>query len=459
MNRKVNVVNSPAESNPTSRPLNVFDQCMLSIDHTLKIMGNPGFETLTLLWFEERIDVPRLKTELQALRDRHPILASRLRVHWWKPRHWNWESDEPIPLHVGSLADSDEGTVFQTAADILSQGRNLQDESSLSFHLLNLPDGSDVLFMKMNHALIDQPSGNLLLWELSQLYGENQLPAPGPIRDRMAEYRQRFSWKERLKAVRRVFPTLVRDRWQPRNYRAKMLPTQQLQKSESPARLKIVSRRLDAETVNRMERYSRQLLRLPSISMTLLGSLFPTFADMVKNPQPNDLFQTGIGVELAPQKPDQFHPQNVSSVLRLGLRREEMAVRSRLVELLNQQLYQQLKSQHDLGLVEANSLFYHSYPMIKRVAGQTIRWVYSYFYAYFAFPEELSHQFGGMALRTACYLGPAWSPPGMTVIATKIREEIHLTLTYVKQLVTDEQAAEFLDGTIADLLQQMSNED
>lgn len=433
------------------RPLNAFDQSMLSINITQQQDGNAGFETLAQLWLETRLEVSRLRLALDQLTTRHPVLTAHLTRAWNGIWRWDWSAGGSLKIEEQTLPDATESAVLTAAGELLSRPRNLRTEAPLNFHLLHLSDGSDVLLMHFNHVLIDLQSASLLLQELNGLLsGEAPLPA-APFIDRIAEHRRRFPRSQRWRAFRRILPEYVKDRWSPRDTWPRMIPSGQLPRSEFPARMKIIARELPATELQDLQQYARKASRLPSLSMCILGGVFAAVGDQVPGIQPTDLLRTCIGVDVTQQTLKTFQPQNVCSILRVELTREQSLDRTERVMRLNEQMHQTLRDQIDLGIIESSSLFYYCFPMVKREAGQMIRWAFSFWYAHTTAPPGLQDRFAGIPLRQFQYISPAWSPLGVAVLATQANDRLRFVLTYVEQQISAAQAQTLLDGILAEL--------
>ncbi len=434
------------------RRLNAFDQCMYSAQDNLQALGNPGFETIALLWLEGRLDTELLRDQVQALTARHPVLRSRLVRDWKGTFYWQTDEDIQVGVHEEALNEASEEAIQRAAERILSRRRDLFREPGVTFHLLHLPDGSDVLMMLWNHSLFDERSARLTLQELNKLLTGEPLPAPGAPHDLIEAHRQRFSRRIRWTAFRKALPDYIWDRWAKRCRWPRQIPRIPQRQKISNVQLRLLTRRLSKEDSQSLLDYCRKVTRFPSTSMTLLGGVFKSFADTLHYPHADDLFRTGVGVEVGRQTSDNFHPQNSSSVLRVHLTRDEVHDRKQRVERLVERLHGVLREKRDLGILESNTLFYWCYPLVRRVTSQMIRWAFSFWYAYFAVPRSYSESFGGIPVQMATYYCAAWSPSGLTMLITQYRDQLQFLVTYVENVVPADDAQSFLDGTVHELL-------
>ncbi|MCG6156499.1 condensation domain-containing protein [Rubinisphaera margarita] len=425
---------------------------MYSAQDNLQALGNPGFETIALVWLERRLDPTQLREQVAVLTTRHPVLKSRLVRDWKGTISWQDDPELQVTVREETLTEASEEAIQRAGETILSRPRDLFREPGLSFHLLHLPDGSDVLMMLLNHSLVDERSARLILQELNHLLTGDPLPEPGEPHDLIESHRQRFSRRIRWTAFKKALPDYIQDRWAKRARWPRQMPrTPQRQKLQN-VQLRLLSRRLNEEESALLLAYSRKVTRFPSTSMTLLGGVFQAFADTLHYPHADDLFRTGVGVEVGRQTADNFHPQNGSSVLRVHLSRNEVHNRKRRVELLVERLHGVLREKRDLGILESNSIFYWCYPLVRRVTSQMIRWAFSFWYAYFAVPRDYSETFGGVPVRMATYYCAAWSPSGLTMLITQFRDQLQFLVTYVENVVPAADAQAFLDRTVEELL-------
>lgn len=425
---------------------------MYSAQDNLQALGNPGFETIALLWLENRVDPQHLREQVEKLTTRHPVLRSRLVRDWKGTLYWEPRADLRVGVYEETLAEAGEQAIQRSAEIILSRPRNLFEEPGVSFHLLHLPDGSDVLMMLLNHSLVDERSARLTLQELNHLLAGDPLPTPGEPHDLIEAHRRKFSRTVRWTAFRKALPDYIWDRWAKRAKWPRQMPrTPQRQKLEN-VQLRLLTRRLSKEDSRILLDYCRRVTRFPSTSMTLLGGVFKAFADTLHYPHVDDLFRTGVGVEVGRQSSENFHPQNGSSVLRVHLTRNEVNDRKQRVELLVERLHGVLREKRDLGILESNSLFYWCYPLVRRVTSQMIRWAFSFWYAYFNVPRDYSETFGGIPVRMAAYYCAAWSPSGLTMLITQFRDQLQFSVTYVENVVPAADAQSFLEGTVNELL-------
>ena len=60
------------------QPLNGLDVALRCIDHSIRGMGYPGFETQMLVWLKGRCAAASLRRAIVRLGRRHPVITARL---------------------------------------------------------------------------------------------------------------------------------------------------------------------------------------------------------------------------------------------------------------------------------------------------------------------------------------------------------------------------------------------
>jgi hypothetical protein len=141
---------------------------------------------------------------------------------------------------------------------------------------------------------------------------------------------------------------------------------------------------------------------------------------------------------------------NWTSLVPIGVQREDLADREALWRLLSGQLRERLASQTDLGLLGLAALFgrqpRHSLWAIELF----LRYAFSLWYAYFG-ALTLGEWFGGAGIEEVFSVGPCWAPTGLTLLANQHRGRLLLAATYVPEAVPEPQVNAFLDLLLADL--------
>src|SRR5262249_32377494 len=88
---------------------------------------------------------------------------------------------------------------------------------------------------------------------------------------------------------------------------------------------------------------------------------------------------------------------------------------------------------------------------IRWVVDAFLRYAFSLWYAYFGALDAIGDRFCGAPVADVFYVGPAWSPVGLTLLANQFRGRLLLQATYVPELVPPALAETFLDAVVSDL--------
>jgi hypothetical protein len=114
-------------------------------------------------------------------------------------------------------------------------------------------------------------------------------------------------------------------------------------------------------------------------------------------------------------------------------------------------LRDQLASEVDLGLLQLMRVLARRPHQMDWAVDHCLAHGFSLWYAYFGSLDEIGREFLGVPIENASYIGPCWSPIGVTLLAQEFQGRLGLQLTYLPELVSDEDANRFLARTCADL--------
>jgi hypothetical protein len=105
----------------------------------------------------------------------------------------------------------------------------------------------------------------------------------------------------------------------------------------------------------------------------------------------------------------------------------------------------------DWGVLRLANAFHRKPRHIRWVVEHLLRWTYSLWYAYFGSLNSVGRQFCGIDIEKVCYVGPTWSPLGVSLLANQFQGRLHFQATYDSDLVAEPLAQAFLDAILADL--------
>ena len=378
------------------------------------------------------------------------MLTAKLRRHWTGHR-WDWQSAEP--LSCKRLTCSDDSMLRETLVEILNESRDLSEQPGISFYLIDIAGQRDVFVTRVNHTLVDHLSSQLVFRELKQILDGDADSAVKPVTNLAEKYRKSFSLVQRVMSFlprlpATLFPGSTADSVAPGTLRCDR------QSKASPPQ-SVVVRQLTAEETTAALVRARKLSRMPSTSMAVLTSAIRVFSRFAKRKTSNDVFRVGLGSEAIQQSLDEFHPQNLSTVIRLSLKENELENPAHCVKRLNNQLRTSLKTRSELAFLELISEYRWCYPLVRLIAGRIALHTFSFFYAFFRVTEKDYEEFAGLPVKHLSFFGPAWHPLGMTLLVTHFRDHIELTLTYLPDHLSAQDAERYCDEVIRELTGQI----
>jgi hypothetical protein len=436
---------------------------MLSTDRVLRAIGQPDFETQTLVWLDRRVDRERLERGLARFARRHPLIGARLDDARAAAPFWRVPAEARATLREKNLETADEAAVHDCAARLLATPPDPAEADPLRFHLLHLPDGRDVFLMQYTHVLTDNNAALRIVREIDRLAnaaaGELDQPqadagTSSADVDPVAEYLGRHSRWRRLRAALRVLDLRFR------SYRGGAVtltgqkpPAAPPQRS-GPIAFSMSARTLSADDTARLATRSAEICGLPNVSMALLAATFRAIGRHTCEPasRGRSLF-AGIGVNLGPATAQTLKFQNLMSIVPLRAGWQDLDDYESLVRMLREQFRERLERSADLGLVEL-ARFVSTRP---RLADASVRRVmlggYSLWYAYFGSLDAAGTEFCGTNIDNVYFTAPTWPPMGLTLLGTQFRGRLRLQSISLPDLVpatTTEAVLEMITGDLTE---------
>jgi hypothetical protein len=446
--------------------LSVTDQAMLNVDRAVRAVGGAGFETQVFVWLSGRADAAGLCSALARLGERYPIVTARL-VEQEASSFWQFRGEARCTLQEIELKSAEPQAVLDHAAGLYVACNDPTETDPLRCHLLHRPDGRDVFLLQYNHALMDNGATVLLLREIDRL---RLSPSPSPS---SSSSRDRFGLPPGAdapgsgEAPPQQWPDLVRAylrRWPAASKReasrqAAVWPrlvgggvAMLGRPTAEPAQVRFAVRRLDEEQTRALRDRAIHVCGFPSLSMALVASAFRAVADL--SPQrragSHNLI-VGIGVDLGLRGEQGPIFQNLTSLLPLRARSEDLADRDGLLRQLTGQLRERLENRFDLGTLRAVGRLNRRPHQLRYLVEMTLRLGFSLWYAYFGSADGIGDRFAGATIEDVYCTGPSWPPVGLTLLANQFRGRLGLQVTYVPASVPEALANAFLDEVIGDL--------
>jgi hypothetical protein len=161
-------------------------------------------------------------------------------------------------------------------------------------------------------------------------------------------------------------------------------------------------------------------------------------------------YVAGIGLDLNVRGNGQALLQNMASVVPITARPGDLADHDLLVRALSRQVRDRLESKIDLGVLRLARVFQRRPRHIHWVLEHMLRWSYSLWYAYFGTLDAV-RKLCDVPVEQVYYVGPTWSPIGLSLLANQYRGRLLLQATYDPELIAPPLAEQMLDTISADL--------
>jgi hypothetical protein len=436
---------------PDRQPLNPLDVAMHCVDRSIRGMGYPGFQTQMLVWLTGRIDIASLRRGIVRLARRHPAITARL-VEGSSAdsrSYWEFRPDAEAALQEVHLPSADASEVLACAAELQSAASDPAMSEPLRFHVLHRPGGRDVLAMQYSHILMDNSAAGLVLRDLERLSAplEQTDDPPSCVSTQVLNrHVRRFPHADRRAAALRAIELQAHSL----RGRASILGTGEEDKPRR-AKLQIATRWLASDVVRAIHNRTVALCGFPNISMAILASVFRAIRELGGDRNVGRNYIAGIGLDLNLRRGRQPPLQNLLSIVPIIARPEQLDNQQQLVQILSRQMRERLESKFDLGVLRLATVFQRRPRHIRWVAEHLLRWGYSLWYAYFGSSDSLGHRLWNLDVEKICYVGPTWSPMGISLLANQFRGQLFFQATYDPDLVSEPLANEFLDRVLSGL--------
>jgi hypothetical protein len=429
--------------------LNPLDVAIRCADRSIRGMGYPGFQTQMLIWLSSRAPRAGIGQALARLSHRRPVVTARLVEDGAEAARPYWKfQDTSAALHEIELPDAAPQSVFDCAAKLLSESHDLTADVPLRFHLLRRPSGPDVFLMQYSHVLMDKSATLQLLREIDALYHGQGVAAPqfepGSALYRWLMHRSPAQRRAAARAAVELQGRTLRGR-------AAILGTGEEDKPRQAA-LQITARELDRQRVRAIHDRSQAVCGLPNLSMTILAAAFRAIRQLGPHERNADRnYIAGIGLDMKLHRDDRALLQNLLSVVPIFARPEELTDRDSLVRSLSEQMRERLRSNVDWGVLRLVNAYHRQPRRIQWVVEHLLRWTYSLWYAYFGPLDAIGQRFCDCPIDKVQYLGPTWSPLGLSLLANQFQGRLLMQATYDPELIDGRLAETFLDVVVNDL--------
>jgi hypothetical protein len=418
---------------------------MRAVDLGLRAMGYPGFETQLILWLSGSIDATQLEESLSRLAVVEPLIVSRLQHESNGVPGWRADGNRP-ELSLATLDDDTTDSVFEYAAEQLGRPADPAQHEPIRFHLIRRPQFGDVFLMQYNHTLLDNRGSVGIVKKIGRLARGDEISASHDRGDATRRYLLRYPFARRRAAAKRALDAW----WQCIRGGAATLGRPNGISPLMP-QYRVLSTRLEAAQTGAFQSSTLAACGLPAMSMSILASAFCALAGLTGERSRQRGWTAGIGVDLGLRRPGGSDLHNLMSIVPLRAERDELGDSRALANQLKDQLRRHLQQEIDLGMLQLISTFTRRPHRLRWGVDHCLAHGFSLWYAYFGALDALGKEFLGVPIDNVSYVGPCWSPMGITLLAQQYQGRLALQVTYVPDLVADHDAQKFLQCLRADV--------
>ncbi len=436
-------------ADPERHSLDAVGRLHYAVHAALRDLGYPGFACQLHIWLAGRLDPAVLRRALDNLALRYPLLAARLSCEPGRlgDIYWERRAGARCPLTVVALEAGGEGSVPRYAESLMATPFDLAQGEPLALHLLQLPDGRDVLIVHYDHTLIsDAHAATLLIEELNALNGvppdavRSAQSEPDEIGAWLKRHRLRTRWARAL----RVIAASAR-----RRKSLKLLPGDAQDPAHDGCRISL--RTLDEARTRAFAERVRRACGFPNLSMGFLASAFRALHVVTGSPTGRKLqLATGVGYSLRPASRDRALFRTFGSEMILKASLDELADKDELTRVLVRRMRDQIRRGFDLGSLQLAGIASRHLELVRRGFKRRMRDL-SFSYGYFKAPDESGAGLCGVPIARAYHLIMPWAPPGLTVSANACHGRLHISVTSAVQAIPAPLAETFADTLLADL--------
>lgn len=445
--------------------LNAADRLMFVAHKGMRGIDHSGFLCQTHVWLAGRLDAAALRSALCRLHEVYPVVTSRLEDTGGKAVPcWRYRPEAPPELQQIELTASDDAAVFEYAERLFEQPMDHDRDDPISFHLLHLPDGRDVLLLRFSHVLMDGKTPEYVLKEIDRFFArpDSSLPTAsmhetvrmqsagfeGARPDEMQAHLLRFERKRRVQAALRVVRSHIR--WPARP--ATMTPSDKRDWLVRP--YGIALRTLTQEQTDAVLASVKRLCGFANATPMVLAAAFRAIRRVCPHPtNGRTIFQTDVPLNLRPPGRAQPIFRNFMSFIQLTARGDELADRDEATTLLNMQMRDQIRQAIDLGNLQMMAVMApHARMLHRHILTRMKNQPFTLGFGFLGPVTAGLERFCGQDVDRLYSLNSAISPPGITLQANQFRRRLNLMMTYIKSAVPDTTATALLDGVVEDLI-------
>jgi len=436
-----------SESRDDRLTLNAADRMMLVAHNGGRELGHAGAWCQTHVWMDGRVDAAALRAALARLAEQHPVVTSRLVEPGGRTApYWRYDGGHPPTLHEIDVPGSSNEDVWREADLLLSTPLDHDRIDPITFHLLHLPDGRDMLIVRYSHVLMDGKAPESALRALDRCFRNEPVEAASDC-DELQAHLMKFDGRARRRAAWQVIRSNLR--WPKRS--VTLVAPASTGWVVAPVRIRVAS--LDAESTAALTQHVRKLCGFANLTPAIAAAAFRAVGRTTPDAiAPKTHYQVDVPLNL--RTPGTFDPifHNHITFIQLRARQRDLEDRDDAIRLLNSQMRDQLRRGIDLGNLQMMSIACRYAGMFKRhIMSRVLRYPFTMGFGFLGPVTEELDTFCDRRVEWLYTVNGTISPPGVTLEVNQHRGRLNFILTHVEDTVPTVIAQRFLDEIRGDL--------
>ncbi len=436
---------------PLQQVLSGSDRTMLTYTRVARKNHWGSFGHVLQIELEGRADVTRVRELVARMGRVHPVLTSRLVDQRGGPA-WVFRPDAVCPLAVVPIAEPCDEHRQEFIGRLLRSTVDFAQQDPVSFHLLQLANGRDVLVVQHDHVVSGAMAFGLIVDELYRLdeAGEDRPvpwmndPAPIPL--------PRTTLRDRWRIIQSVW----------RNYRkhggssaVRLTSPQNDRRCRSGVDWGVARthcRKLSIEETAAWRSMWSRAAGLPSASISLFASVLRAAwkhraPDCGKRQRS---LITIFGLDLRPRGSKGPIFENSLSVLPMIVAPEDLENRAGLMTLLVRQLREQIKRGVDRLGAELMTNYRENWRARWGLRTQ-IQHRRMFWYGYLNELTKIESLCGLRVRDISVHIEP-WPIHGISILGYEYRGQMCFSVASLPGAIDDDRVQSFIDDTLHDLL-------
>ncbi len=403
------------------------DWVVSMLDYAMKRTTCSGNSSQIVFRLNGQIDEHALRDVLDRMHEALPVLSGRVSRDFNLCPYWR------MPRKSGkadlSVHDGDPMPLLEAAAN-----RGFRDENThLAYHYIRAREGTSHFAITFDHRLFDARGAEAFLWLINDLYQSGTAPQGVNLtQDALLD-----GWSRKFLAGRNINRKLIAlGRPMPR-----CLPMPAAARPGFRYRVLGFDAAQSAAILKMASEEAGYLFEMPY----LLASVVPAVDRVFKSrgiASPNYLVPVTVDARSAEDiRKELFF--NYVTYLFFKIGPDELADRARLIGSLKAQMFEHVKDGTLRDIAEASHLMRIA-PLPALSAALNLPFkgtLASFCFSYIGRSAYLGERFMGHEIKDCFHMPRVPSPPGLGLFFTRFGQRLHLTLSWLEGLITEQEAA------------------